>query len=145
MIPVLPPIPRPRSVFARFSMVSVVSTAVTLVAVAVLGDVGGLSNADAAALATACGFACSYPMTRGWTFDGDAGVGHAAALLWLGGFSLVGLLLSGAVGAGVDALATHAQLGDAAVLAIEETAESLVLGALFVVRFAISRALFTAH
>jgi len=64
-------------------------------------------------------------------------------VLWLGGLSLAGLLLSGAAGAAVDAVAAHAHLGAAAVLAVEETAESLVLGALFFVRFEVSRALFT--
>ena len=124
-------------------MVSVVSTGVTLIAIAVLGDVGPLNNAQAATVATACGFACSYPLNRRWAFNGGAGVGHTVTVFWLGGLSLVGLLLSGATGAAVDALTAQAHLGSATVLAAEETAESLVLGALFFVRFQVSHALFT--
>ena len=73
-----PSLPRPTRPLARFSTVSIVSTAVTLVAIAFLEDVARLSSAEAAVLATACGFGCSYPMTRRWTFEaGAAGVGHA--------------------------------------------------------------------
>lgn len=126
---------------ARFSVVSLVSTAVTLLAIAGIGDVGALSSAETAALAAACGFACSYPLSRRWVFAGGAQVGHTVALLRLGGLSLAGVVLSAAAGAGVDSLAAGAHLGATAVLAAEETAESLVLGALFVVRFELSRAL----
>ena len=137
-----PSLPRPTRRLARFSTVSLLSTAVTLVAIALLEDVARFSSAEAALLATACGFACSYPMNRRWTFDASQRVGHALAVAWLGGLSVVGLLLCGVAGAGVDLLAAHANLSTTTTLASEETAESLVLGALFFVRFAVSRALF---
>src|SRR5260370_29728892 len=132
-----PSLPRPTRPLARFSTVSIVSTAVTLVAIAFLEDVARLSSAEAAVLATACGFACSYPMTRRWTFEaGAAGVGHATAVAWLGGLSVAGLLLCGVAGAGVDLVAAHANLSATTTLTSEETAESALLGALFFVPFA---------
>jgi putative flippase GtrA len=133
---------RPRSTFARFSAVSLTSTAVTLVVIAVLSDENRLSNAQAAAAATAIGFVCSYTMSRRWAFAGGVKSGHLVSLLWLGGLSIAGLLLSGAAGAGVDALAASAHLGRVTTLVAEETVESIVLAALFVVRFTLSRALF---
>jgi putative flippase GtrA len=128
--------------FARFSMVSVVSTAITLVTIAILSDTGRFNGLQIAAVATTFGFACSYPLNRRWAFENRSGAGHAVAVLWLGGLSLVGLLLCSVAGAAVDLVAAHMHLGATAVLAAEETAESVVLGALFVVRFAVSRALF---
>ena len=126
----------------RFSMVSLGSTAVTLVTIAVLSDLGGLDGLQTAAVATTFGFACSYPLNRRWAFENRSGAGHAVAVLWLGGLSLVGLLLCSVAGAAVDLVAAQMHLGPTAVLAAEETAESVVLGAVFVVRFAVSRALF---
>lgn len=134
--------PRPRSTFARFSAVSLTSTAVTLVVIAVLSDENRLSNAQAAAAATAIGFVCSYTMSRRWAFAGGVKSGHLVSLLWLGGLSIAGLLLPGAAGGGVDALAASAHLGRVTTLVAEETVESIVLAALFVVRFTLSRALF---
>lgn len=128
--------------FARFSAVSLGSTAVTLAAVAALADVPGLAGAPAAALATVCGFAVSYPMSRGWAFRTGAGERHAAALLWLGGLSVVGLILTGAAGALVAAVAARMEVASPLSLALEEAVEAAVLGILFVVRYAVSRTLF---
>ena len=129
-------------VLARFSTVSVASTALTLVTIGVLTDVSGVSNAEAAAIATLCGFACSYPMTRNWVFGGGAKADHAVAILWLGGLSVLGVVASTVAGAAVDALARSAQLDGGTTLAYEEVTESVVLGAIFAVRFVIARALF---
>lgn len=131
-----------RSTFARFSAVSLTSTAVTLVLIAVLSDVNHLSNAAAAAAATAVGFVCSYTLSRRWAFAGNIKAGHLVSVLWLGGLSVAGLLLSGAAGSGVDAVAASGHLGRTTTLVAEETVESIVLGLLFIVRFVLSRALF---
>lgn len=130
------------STITRFSTTSLVSTGVALVAIAIAGDVARLSNAEAAAVATGCGFAVSYPLSRRWVFGAGDEVGHSVALLWLGGLSVIGLLLSGAAGATVDLLAATSHLGAGVTLAVEECAESIVLGALFIVRFAVCRVLF---
>ena len=127
---------------ARFSMVSVGSTAVTLLTIALLSDLG-LTGLQTATAATTLGFACSYPLHRRWAFEDRSGSGHAVAMLWLGGLSLLGLLLCSVAGAVVDIVAARAQLGSTTVLAAEEIAESAVLGAIFVVRFAVSRAVFS--
>lgn len=127
---------------ARFSTTSVISTTVALVTIAVAGDVGRLSNAEAATVATACGFAVSYPLSRRWVFGGRDSIGHGVALVWLGGLSIIGLLLSGAAGAAVDLVAAQMHLSVGVTLAVEEAAESIVLGALFGLRFVVCRALF---
>lgn len=138
-------LPGAAALLARFSTVSLASTGLTLVAIAVLTDVAGVSNAEAAALATFCGFVCSYPMTRNWVFSGRAGANDRLAVLLLGGLSVAGVLLSTLAGALVDAAAGAASIDSGRTLVCEEVAEAAVLGALFVVRFQIARALFEDH
>jgi len=135
---------RPGRPLARFSTVSIISTALTLLVIALLTEIVSVDNREAAAVATAIGFAVSYPLTRSWVFGGGARTDHAIAIVWLGGLSLAGVLLSGVAGAGVDAVAAQAGTGSTLTLAWEEITESIVLGALFLVRFVLARILFTA-
>lgn len=134
---------RPKTTTVRLLTTSVASTGLTLAVVAGLDDSGRLSGAVVGAVATGCGFACSYVMGRRWVLGG-AGIGHLTPLLWLGGLSLAGLLLCAAGAAAADLGAAHAHLGRGATLATEEAAESLVLGALFAVRLAVCRMLLGA-